>query len=314
MEEAKTYLGKVLPPPLQRRKSLSHAHHPHPPLGRQTSIPTTVDEKRAFDFCLEGGEDVRFLMCVAPVSFLAPLGFHMGIEVTRDNGKVPKTFTLGFYPKDRSTTAVIQSFLLPVEGAIFIPDPQLKMALEGGGATEIYQAKLSATSAHALNNYTCNGIETVVTWPNDPTEGGFGEAVTMFLPKKLQYKFIYGNESCINCRGFISTIFNEDPEVIKAISSSLWGLESPIVADNIARSRPQPPPYEPSMVGDPLEFPGLMIGGRKVRRKKSHKTKRRKSKRKRRHKTRKKRKKSKRHKNKRSGHPHSLRSIRANSR
>ena len=206
-----------------------------PQLLRQTSRPTTKGEMDMFDYCFEGGEEIIFYMCTAPNSIIAPDGMHMGIKVIRNNGKTPSEFTLGFYPKARSIMAILTSFVKPVPGAIFSPDPQLNDALINNRATEIFKTDLSKKSATELNNYTCEGYKTRVIWPENQNELGFGKSVTMFIPENLQYKFIYGTCTDMNCRGFISTIFKNDEDVITNISPTLWGLENRLIRDNKKR-------------------------------------------------------------------------------
>jgi hypothetical protein len=222
-----------------------------PQLLRQTSRPTTKGEMDMFDYCFEGGEEIIFYMCTEPMSIIAPHGMHMGIKVIR-NGKTPSEFTLGFYPIERSTTAVLTSFVKGVPGAIFAPDPQLNDALKKDRdslfdlqtrgierkqihAKEIYRTTLSEESAIELNHYTCGGHKTRVIWSENQNELGFGQSVTMFIPENLRYKFIYGTCTEMNCRGFISTIFKNDEDVIKKISATLWGLENRLIRDNKKR-------------------------------------------------------------------------------
>jgi len=151
-----------------------------------------------------------------------------------------KEFTLGFSPSV-SKYLPMPGLFKPVEAAIFIPDIQVEIALKTGTATEIKRSDgepflLSEEAATRLNEYTCNGIpgvkETFEMARLNPEDRAEWEDKILFtrkfVPKNLKYRFVSNADECTNCQGFLSTIFANDPDVIKTIMPFLheWGSKA----------------------------------------------------------------------------------------
>ena len=197
-----------------------------PPALRGSSDPTTQDEiDEILDLqyiCFKGGEQITFILTHR--SWLTH-GIHLGIQVVQDG----KEFTLGFSPSV-SKYLPMPGLFKPVEAAIFIPDIQVETALKNETATEIKRSDgepflLSEEAAARLNDYTCNGIPGVKETfemarlnPGDRAEWEDKILFTRkFVPKNLKYRFASNADECTNCQGFLSTIFANDPDVIKTI-------------------------------------------------------------------------------------------------
>jgi len=204
---------------------------------RGPSYPTTQDEiDEILDLqyiCFKGGEQITFILTHR--SWFTH-GIHLGIKVVQDG----KEFTLGFSPSV-SKYLPMPGLFKPVEAAIFIPDIQVETALKTGTATEIKRSDgepflLSEEAATRLNEYTCNGtpgvketFEMARLNPGDRAEWEEKFLFTKkFVPKNIKYRFVSNSDECTNCQGFLSTIFANDPDVIKTIMPFLheWGSKA----------------------------------------------------------------------------------------
>ncbi|MBT6034531.1 MAG: hypothetical protein HOH01_02985 [Candidatus Jacksonbacteria bacterium] len=290
-------------PTLRRSKSVETKAPPAlktketkaPPALRGSSDPTTQDEiDEILDLqhiCFKGGEQITFILTHR--SWLTH-GIHLGIKVVQDG----KEFTLGFSPSV-SKYLPMPGLFKPVEAAIFIPDIQVETALKTGTATEIKRSDgepflLSEEAATRLNEYTCNGtpgvketFEMARLNPGDRAEWEEKFLFTKkFVPKNLKYRFVSNADECTNCQGFLSTIFANDPDVIKTIMPFLheWGSKAVAQHKQALRAQHKQALRAPrSSFFDHFNqaFPHLGLGGNKKSRKTRIIKRRRKTRRKR---------------------------------
>ena len=254
---------------------------------RGPSYPTTQDEiDEILDLqyiCFKGGEQITFILTHR--SWFTH-GIHLGIKVVQDG----KEFTLGFSPSV-SKYLPMPGLFKPVEAAIFIPDIQVETALKTGTATEIKRSDgepflLSEEAATRLNEYTCNGtpgvketFEMARLNPGDRAEWEDKILFTRkFVPKNLKYRFVSNADECTNCQGFLSTIFANDPDVIKTIMPFLHEWGSKAVAQHKQALRA---PRSSFFDHFNQAFPHLGLGGNKKSRKTRIIKRRRKTRRKR---------------------------------
>ena len=283
-------------PTLRRSKSVETKAPPAlktketkaPPALRGSSDPTTQDEiDEILDLqhiCFKGGEEITFILTNR--SWLTN-GIHLGIKVVQDG----KKFTLGFSPSVSGT-----GLFKPVDAAIFIPDIKVEIALKTGTANILNNTPflLSETAAARLNEYTCNGtpgvketFEMARLNPGDRAEWEEKFLFTKkFVPKNLKYRFVSNADECTNCQGFLSTIFANDPDVIKTIMPFLHEWGSKAVAQHKQALRAQHKqalraPRSSFFNHFNQAFPHLGLGGNKKSRKTRIIKRRRKTRRKR---------------------------------
>ena len=283
-------MATTAPKLLRTRSDEIRGEEKTPTALRRSSDPTTSAEiLDKQNICFKGGEKITFILTHRS---RFTHGIHLGIKVMQDG----KEFTLGFYPRIYGT-----GMFKTVQGAISIPDRQVEIALKTKTATIINKPdgepfELSKEAAARLNEYTCNGTPGEdIAFELSSVDEGIGDTKTRasegkqlvftrkFVPKNLKYtlvsNFFSTVEGCTNCQGFLSTIFANDPDVIKTITPFLHEWGSKTVAKHKQTLRDAKPP---STYLDHFEKGTYLgLGGRK-----SHK-KSRKPKKKHRKKTRK---------------------------
>ena len=203
---------------------------------RSKSVPVDNDgvlDKLQLCFKGDGREEITFILTHSNRFFD---GFHLGLLI-KDITTGVKT-TLGFYPKNFGAKSVIKSIFAAQDGAIYIPDPFVEMALKNYIKKTILNETpiiLSKLASKKLNKYICNDnnsskIKVAISGRSSGSSGEFILTKRFLTNKKFSLSF--GNNSSTNCQGLISEIFAEDNDVIRIISPYLYKFCHPSIRKN----------------------------------------------------------------------------------
>ena len=203
---------------------------------RSKSAPVDNNEfldKLQLCFKGDGREEITFILTHSNRFFD---GFHLGLLIKDITTGV--TTTLGFYPKDFGAMSVIKSIFVAQDGAIYIPDPFVEMAIKNYIEKTILNENplfLSKSASRKINKYICNNnnsskIKVDISGRSSKSSGEFILTKRFLTNKKFSLSF--GNNSSTNCQGLISEIFAEDNDVIEIISPYLYKFCHPSIRKN----------------------------------------------------------------------------------